>query len=120
MVPAPAEQPQSAAPPPDRDGLNCTKAEAAKIERFLGISPDAGMSDAIKLADSDNPDDRDFAAFIFTDMATPEAISRVQSLSHDSRMGSSAKVLLKYAKRGQVIHQVDQEFIPENNVTASH
>jgi hypothetical protein len=52
-----------APPPPDRRELNCTKAEAAKIERFLGISRDAGMSDAIKWKNSDNPDDRSFAAW---------------------------------------------------------
>jgi hypothetical protein len=38
------------APPssPDSEDLDCTKGEAAKIERFLGMSRDAGMSDAIK------------------------------------------------------------------------
>jgi hypothetical protein len=46
-----------ATPEPDWRGLNCAKVEAAKIQRFLGISRDAGMSDAIKWADSEDPND---------------------------------------------------------------
>src|ERR1700686_141866 len=40
--------PKAPASPLESSELSCTKAEAAKIERFLGISHDAGMGDAIK------------------------------------------------------------------------
>jgi hypothetical protein len=36
--------------------------------RFLGISRDAGMSDAIKWAESDDPHDREFAIGVLVDM----------------------------------------------------
>jgi hypothetical protein len=56
---------------PDTGDSDCQKAEAAQIERFLGISRDAGMSDAIRWAESDNPADREFAASVLADMGIP-------------------------------------------------
>ena len=110
LKPSPVPLPL-ATPEPDRDGLNCTKVEADKIERFLGVSRDAGMTDAIKWADSDDPDDREFAAWIFADIATPEAIRDLQTLSRDSATASTAKILLEQAKQGPVVHTVEEDSI---------
>lgn len=76
--------------PPSQDGalmdsadLDCTKAEAAKIQRYLGISHDAGIGDAIKWAESDDPVTRRFATDLLTQIGTHEAIEYLQTLSHD-------------------------------------
>jgi hypothetical protein len=63
---------------------DCTEAEAAKIERFLGISRDAGMTDAIKWANSDDPYRRQFAADVLEDIGTPDAIDYLRTLSNDT------------------------------------
>ena len=70
-------------PAPEAGDIDCERAEAAKIERFLGISRDAGMSDAIKWANSADPHDREFGAVILSDIGTPEAIEDLQTLSND-------------------------------------
>ncbi len=95
-------------------GLNCLKAEAAKIERFLGISRDAGMSDAIKWASSDNPDDRQFAADIFADIGTNQAQEYLKTLSHDPdrNVAMSGKAWLGGAKPSATYPTVKGEFIP--------
>ena len=112
----PPPQPQPPAPPePDRAGLDCAKAEAAKVERFLGISRDAGMSDAIKWAESNNPLDREFAADVLADIGTPEAIEYLRTLSRDpnKEVASSAKSGLVQVAQGPVKHTVDVESIPD-------
>ena len=111
MQPSPEPTPL-ANPPSDETGLNCTEVEAAKIERFLDISRDAGMSDAIKWANSNDPDDREFAAWIFADIATPEAIRYLRTLSHDPAVGSTGKYALEQANRGPVAHTVDEVSVP--------
>jgi hypothetical protein len=114
MKPSQVPVPQSLdTPEPDRDGLNCTKAEAAKIERFLGINRDAGMSDAIRWANSDDPDDRSFAADVLGDIATPEAMSYLRTLSRDPNSGVaiSGKYDLQQADQGPVVHTVDLKSI---------
>lgn len=60
------------------------KIEAAKIERFLGISPDAGIDFAIKLASSDVWQDRMLAAKILGDIPTEKARDYLRTLSQDS------------------------------------
>ncbi len=116
-VPAPeGPPPQPLAPPePDRAGLDCAKAEAAKMERFLGISRDAGMGDAIKWANSNNPVDREFAADVLADIGTPEAIEYLHTLSRDtnSEVAMTAKLELKQVSHGPVKHTVDLESIPD-------
>ncbi|MGB3549199.1 MAG: HEAT repeat domain-containing protein [Candidatus Binatus sp.] len=86
VVPVPAaasSMAAAAASIPDLADVDCTKTEAAKIERFLGISRDAGMSDAIKWANSDDPNKREFAADVLSEIGTPEAIEYLKTLSHD-------------------------------------
>lgn len=61
----------------------CLKAELAKTRRFLGLSPDAGMAEAIKWADSNSPARRRFAVGILTDIGTPQAVEYLRTLSHD-------------------------------------
>jgi hypothetical protein len=84
--------------PPDSEELDCNKAEAAKIERFLGISRDAGMSEAIKWANSDYPYEREFAVSNIADIKTAQAIGYLRTLSNDPDrdVASGAKELLKY------------------------
>ncbi|HKV55885.1 MAG TPA: hypothetical protein VJN94_14730 [Candidatus Binataceae bacterium] len=74
----PRISPQSQEIPP------CTAAVIGKLERYLGQSRDAGMDTAIKLADSDNPDDRGLAVSIFRDIATAESRRYLRSLTGDS------------------------------------
>ena len=62
---------------------DCLKAEVTKSQRFLGISPDAGMADAIKWADSNDPATRKFAVAVLAHIGTPEATEYLRTLSHD-------------------------------------
>jgi len=86
-------------PPPDTDS-DCLKAEAAKIQRFLG-SRDAGMSDAIEWANSDNTHDRDFAISILFDIGTSEAARYLRTLSKDTdrNIARSAKDVLRFVPK---------------------
>jgi len=90
--------PAAAIPPsaPDVADADCIEAEAAKIERFLGISRDAGMTDAIKWANSDDPNEREFAADVLEDIGTPGAIEHLRTLSNDTNLevASAAKTFL--------------------------
>ncbi len=61
----------------------CTKAEMAKMERFLGIDTDAGMEDAVKWAGSSDPDERIFGAAVLKDIGTPSAVDYLRTLSRD-------------------------------------
>jgi hypothetical protein len=102
-----------ATPEPDRRGLNCAEVEAAKIERFLGISRDAGMSDAIKWADSEDPNDREFAGDVFADIGIPEAVEYLRTLSKDSVRGVAlnAKIGMDQASKGPIVHTVEEDSI---------
>jgi len=63
--------------------IDCKHAQAAKIERFLG-SKDAGMLDAIRWANSNDPRERKLAAQVFADIGTSGALKYEQTLSHDA------------------------------------
>jgi hypothetical protein len=80
---APPSRSESSEETSDTGDRDCLKAQAAKIERFLGISTDAGMLDAIKWKNSNNPDDREFAAWVLADTGTAEAIGDLRTLSKD-------------------------------------
>ncbi len=67
----------------DSSADDCTKAEAAKIERFLGLSRNAGLSDAIEWAASDDFQDRLFAIDVLSEIGTPKAIEQLRTLSRD-------------------------------------
>jgi len=63
--------------------IDAKEAQVAKIERFLG-SKDAGMLDAIRWANSDDPRERTLATQVFAQMGTPDALRYEQTLSRDS------------------------------------
>ena len=87
-LPTPAAEEQ-----PDLSDLDCLKAEAAKVERFLGTSKDAGMSDAIEWVNSNDPAQRDFATGVLSAIGTAEALRYEKTLSRDSdrHVADSAK-----------------------------
>jgi len=98
------------APPPDAaTDTDCLKAEAGKIQRFLATR-DAGMSDAIKWANSSDPHDRVFAIYILGDIGTPKAIRYVRTLSKDPdrNVAMSAKNFLTHASNGSVANPTIQ------------
>ena len=95
VLPAEPERAPSVSPEVEatsRLEIDCKQAQAAKIERFLG-SKDAGMLDAMRWANSDDPGERDLATSVFVDMGTPEALRYEQTLSRDAAP--------KVAKRAQ-------------------
>jgi hypothetical protein len=102
-------------------GVDCQKAEAAKIERFLGISPDAGMGDAIKWSESSDPSTREFSAGLFADIGTSEAMDHLKTLTADSdrSVAEDSKVRLKAMQRGQ-ISTYAVELTPIANVAATN
>lgn len=53
-------------------GKECLTAESGAIERFLGVSPDAGLDQAARLAKSRNRSEREFAAQILGDIGTTQ------------------------------------------------
>ena len=85
-------------------GADCQQAEAAKIERFLGTSPDAGMGDAIKWSESSDPSTREFATGLLADMGTSEAMGHLKTLTTDSNraVAEDSKVRLQAAQKGQI------------------
>lgn len=62
----------------------CLEAETAKIQRFLDVSRDSGMNEAIQWAKSSNPAKRVFAADILADIDTPESRKYLGALTKDS------------------------------------
>jgi hypothetical protein len=94
-----------------RSANDCTEAEAAKIQRFLGISRNAGMSDAIRWAKSDDPDKREFAADVFRDIGTTAAIEYLRTLSNDwnSMVSDIAKSDLEAGGRGPALHTINEQ-----------
>jgi hypothetical protein len=109
----PTEVPSPVATPAAKLNLgnaDCVKAEAAKIQRFLG-SPDAGMNYAIEWVNSDNPWTRDFASEVLFDMGTPEAIRYLETLSKDTNpmvAGSAKNYLDELAKGDRPTHQIER------------
>jgi hypothetical protein len=95
-APAASSTPDDAEPP-DENELDCLKAEAAKLERFLGRSKDAGMDDAIRWANSNDSGEREFASSVLPQIGTAEALRYEQTLSRDSQpdVAESAKEELK-------------------------
>jgi len=74
----------------------CPKAKVGKAERVLG-SRDAGLTDAIKWSESDDPQVRIFASYVLSDIGTPDAIRYLRTLSHDPdpRVAKFGKELLE-------------------------
>jgi hypothetical protein len=102
-------------------GVDCQKAEAAKIERFLGSSPDAGIGDAIKWSESSDRSTREFSASLFADIGTSEAMEHLKTLTADSdrSVAEDSKVRLKAVQGGQ-ISTYAVELTPIANVAATN
>jgi len=108
------ESPSPSATPAAMSNLedaDCTKAEAAKIERFLGTSQNAGMSDAIQWANSNDASTRRFASDILFDIGTPDAIVYLRTLSNDSdpMVAHFAKTALADMGHVAIVHKVKRE-----------
>jgi hypothetical protein len=118
--PMPPSQPL-ALPQPDQGELDCTKAEAAKIERFIGISRDAGMSDAVKWTESNDPITRRFGTSILSDIGTQEAIEDLQTLSNDldRNVAMSAKASLASVKTPTVNSTIQGELLTKDSNESS-
>ena len=86
------------------DDEECLLAEAAKIQRFLGVSPEAGLDQAIRLAASKNWTDRLFAASILSEIDTPKAREYLKVLAKDSdgSVATTAKACLSALAKGRV------------------
>jgi hypothetical protein len=115
-MPAAPSESASAQEASDTDDRDCLKAEAAKIERFLGISTDAGMLDAIKWKNSNNPYDREFAAWVLADTGTAEAIGDLRTLSKDPDpdVAATAEVAMKHAGNPMVFPTIQGELLTED------
>jgi HEAT repeat protein len=98
---------------------DCTEVDAAKIERFLGISRDAGMTDAIKWTNSDDPYKRQFAADVLEDIGTPDAIEYLRTLSNDTNKTVAATAkdnlgdVLRGAGQGPDLYTVERQEIKQ-------
>jgi hypothetical protein len=88
----------------------CTKADAAKIERFLGIDKDAGFEDAAKWADSSDRDEWIFAVAVLKDIGTPSAIDYLRTLSNDTSglVATHAKAALQSLARPPAPNTIEQ------------
>jgi hypothetical protein len=82
----------------------CLIAEAAKLQRYLGISPEAGLDQAIRLAKSEDVAKRNFAVEIFGDIGTQGARNYVETLAKDSDGGVrfAAKYYLSALSKGRL------------------
>lgn len=113
----PSAEPEYTAP--DSSGLSCIKAEAAKIARFVGSSPDAGMAEAISLKNSGDPEDRGFAAWVLADIGTPEAVTDIHELLQDSdpHVKADAQFALEQVSKGPEKNVVEERFFPLPSTT---
>jgi hypothetical protein len=66
--------------PPEKQ---CLMAEAFKLRRFLGISPAAGLDQAIRLSKSKSQKQRMFAEDLLADIGGPLAVQRLRIMAKD-------------------------------------
>jgi HEAT repeat protein len=62
----------------------CARLDEAKTEGLLGIHSDATMSYAIKASESEDPDERELAAYLFSYIGTAEATKDLKRLAADT------------------------------------
>ncbi|HVA83461.1 MAG TPA: HEAT repeat domain-containing protein [Candidatus Binataceae bacterium] len=118
---SPTSESESSEETANTGDTDCLKAEAAKIERFLGISSDAGMLDAIKWKNSNNPDDREFAAWVLADTGTAEAIGDLRTLSKDPDpdVAATAQAAMKGALNPTVFPTIQGELLTKDTSAPS-
>jgi hypothetical protein len=80
----------------------CLEAEAAAIERFVGVSRDAGVDQAVRLATSKDNSERDFATELLGEIGTPQARKYLETLAKDSdnNVATHAKYSLSRSTNG--------------------
>lgn len=64
--------------------VRCDEITADAIERYLGISPDAGIEDAIRWSQSSKQIDRMMAIGVFAAIGTPRAFDYLKAMTEDS------------------------------------
>ena len=67
-----------------RSPVRCDEIKADAIERYLGISPDAGIEDAIRWSQSSKQIDRMMAIDVFATIGTPRALDYLKAMTEDS------------------------------------
>jgi hypothetical protein len=82
----------------------CLQAESAKIQRLLGISLEAGLDQAIRLANNRDAVERNFAVELFGQIGTPEARKHLETLAKDTdtSVAYMAKVYLSSTSQGPI------------------
>lgn len=80
----------------------CSQAEAAKLERVLGISANAGLDQAKRLAASKEFFDRNFAVELLADIGTPEARRVLEMLTKEPGVAFAAKYSLSKLSKGPI------------------
>ncbi|HYB90622.1 MAG TPA: hypothetical protein VEC38_06220 [Candidatus Binataceae bacterium] len=90
-------------PIPNQEGYalsdkECLEAEASAITRFLGISADAGLDQAIRLTESKDRLEREFGTILLIQIGTPETRKLLEKLVNDPDYG-----VAMYAKNGLTI-----------------
>jgi hypothetical protein len=87
--------------PPEKE---CLMAEAAQLKRFLGISPEAGLDQAIRLSTSESRTLRLFAEDLLEDIGGPRAVERLRILAkdRDGNVAFTAKYCLATLAKGPV------------------
>lgn len=108
--------PSSESRPGPYDLGDCLKAEAAKIQRFLGISATAGLSQAEALASSADPDTRAFAIELLKDIGTPEAFNYIKKLAGHSQSNNAGVTHLAQAILAKVQRPGGYQNVPPQPV----
>jgi len=90
--------------PEQKSFKECLMAEAAQIQRFLGISPDAGLNEIVRLANSKDPGEREFAADLLGGVGPPVARKYLEALSKDTdrNVSDSAKYYISGLSKGPI------------------
>ncbi len=82
----------------------CLLAEVAQIQRFLGVSSDAGLEQAVRLANSKDPAEREFAADQFASMDPGVASKYLEMLARDPdrNVSDQAKYYVSGLSKGPI------------------
>ena len=92
----------------------CLEAEASAIQRFLGVSRDAGTEQAIRLAASADPLAREFGAQLLSEIGTPESRKYLEKLATDSNVG--VRISAKYGLSTAVSAFGAESFVQDGSV----
>jgi len=92
------------------DSAMCLQMEAHKIERFLGISPDAGEDQALDWIKSNNPELRLKGADVLADIGDKRSLAALQLLTADETpaVAVKAKLAVKALQTGTKMTSVKQ------------